>query len=69
MKYSIQDLIDRLVDKGGNDWFFDFSPDIVIDVRYHQRRYLDQIQHIIALGVSPFTLRQLRLLAFEILIV
>lgn len=69
MKYSLSELLDCLVDHGGNDWFFDFSPDIVIDVRSCQRQYLDQIQRIIAIVVSPFALRQLRLLAFEILIV
>lgn len=69
MKYSINDFIDCLVDHGDFDYYFKFSPDMVIEVRRCQRRYLDQIQKILNLGVSPSLARQLRLLALEILIV
>lgn len=69
MKYSLSELLDRLVDYGGNDYYFDWTPEMVIDIRHHKERYIDQLFMVLNLGVSPLEVHQLRLLAFEITII
>lgn len=68
MKYSLSELLDCLVDNGHYDYYFNFTPDMVIDIRHNHDRYIDQIFRTLNIGVSPEQVHQLRLLAFEITI-
>lgn len=71
MKYSISELLDYMVDDPNDYYFyyFKFPPDVAIDLRKDPRKYLDQINRIIALCPSPFELCRLRRLALEIVII
>ena len=71
MKYSISELLDCLVEDSSSPfaYHFNFTPDMVIDLRHRPEQYHSQINRLILLSPSPFEICRLRRLALEILIV
>lgn len=71
MKYSLSDLLDCLVEDPNCPfaYYFNFTPDMVFDLRHHLEQYHSQINRTIQICPSPFEICRLRRLALEILIV